>query len=112
MRKQASLRDCAKATESIISTPFACEKMAPRLIYHCQFLRSETRQAKSSVLRKLRVMSLHVNGSSVNCMRANSVFVHSRMRWILKSSFGLKSYGGETLKSFSSLISFETFQED
>jgi hypothetical protein len=31
---------------------------------------------------------------------------------ILKCNFELRSCGGETLKSFSSRISFETFQED
>jgi PAS domain S-box-containing protein len=46
------LRDSAKATGSIISTPFACAKMALSSIYHCQFHQSETPQAKSSVLRK------------------------------------------------------------
>ena len=64
------------------------------------------------MLRKLRGMSLGVSESSVNCMKVNNVFANSLMRSILKCNFGLKSYGGETLRSFSSPISFEIFQED
>jgi hypothetical protein len=49
---QNHLRESAKASASIISTPFACEKMAVHFKYHCQFPQSGTPQEKSSALRK------------------------------------------------------------
>ena len=54
MRKQASLRDCAKVTESIISTPFACEKMAPRLIWE-QLSISPVRNSAGKVIGAAKI---------------------------------------------------------